>query len=357
MENATVRLVDISKKFGAITAVENIDVTIQPGEFVTLLGPSGCGKSTTLRILGGFETPTTGQIFLGDEDVTNIPPNRRNVNMVFQDYALFPHMTSGQNIAFGLELTGKTKAETAARVEELLEFMQLDGFKDRKPEELSGGQRQRVALARALAPDPRVLLLDEPLGALDAKLRKQVQIELKSIQKRTGKTFIFVTHDQEEALTMSDRVLVMNEGRIEQDGTPKELYSHPESRFVADFIGETNMLDCTAKAIDGTQVVLDWRGTELRGECRSGTPEVGQELVAVIRPEDITCYAKMPKVVDAFEAKITQRVFKGSTTTFQLAVDENRSLTMSQDNIRSDQIVGDTMWVAIEPAYLSVLLR
>ena len=358
MENATVRLVDISKKFGSITAVETIDVTIQPGEFVTLLGPSGCGKSTTLRMLGGFETPTTGQIYLGDEDVTKIPPNRRNVNMVFQDYALFPHMTSGQNIAFGLELKGKTKAETSARVDELLEFMQLVGFRDRKPDELSGGQRQRVALARALAPDPRVLLLDEPLGALDAKLRKQVQIELKSIQQRTGKTFIFVTHDQEEALTMSDRVLVMNQGRIEQDGTPKELYSHPVSRFVADFIGETNMLDCSVKAVDGGQVVLDWGGVELLSLHRSGdAPVAQQQLIAAIRPEDITCHASKPTHADALEAKILQRVFKGGTTSFHLALGGERSLTVSQNNIHSEQYIGDTMWVTLEPAYLSILQR
>lgn len=356
MENATVSLVDISKKYGAFVAVEKINLTIQPGEFVTLLGPSGCGKSTTLRMLGGFEVPTTGQIILGGDDVTHIPPNRRNVNMVFQDYALFPHMTSGQNIAFGLELKGKTKAETAARVDELLEFMQLGGFKERKPDELSGGQRQRVALARALAPDPRVLLLDEPLGALDAKLRKQVQIELKSIQLRTGKTFIFVTHDQEEALTMSDRVLVMNKGRIEQDGSPKDLYSHPQSRFVADFIGETNMLECVVKGTDGKQTVLDWGGIELRGECRSGTPAEGQEVGAVIRPESITCYASKPKSPKAFELTVTQRVFKGSSSTFETRTNGGQSLTITLDSIRADEISTEKMWVVLEPDYVSVLL-
>ena len=357
MENSTVTLKNISKKYGAFTAVDDIDLVIQPGEFVTLLGPSGCGKSTTLRMLGGFEEPTTGQIFLGDDDVTNIPPNHRNVNMVFQDYALFPHMTVEANIAFGLELKGKTKRQIATRVDELLDFLQLTGFKKRKPDELSGGQRQRVALARALAPDPQVLLLDEPLGALDAKLRKQVQIELKTIQQSTGKTFIFVTHDQEEALTMSDRVLVMNEGRIEQDGTPKQLYSHPESRFVADFIGETNILECSVTALDGNEVVLDWGGTQLRGTCNTGTPMEKQNLVAVIRPEDVSCYAKKPKAAGAFEAKISQRIYKGSNTTFELDVDGGRTLTVSQDNIRSEQITGDSMWVNLEPAYLSVLLR
>jgi spermidine/putrescine transport system ATP-binding protein len=265
-------------------------------------------------------------------------------------------MTCGRNIAFGLDMKGKTKFETEARVNELLEFMQLEGFKDRKPDELSGGQRQRIALARALAPDPRVLLLDEPLGALDAKLRKQVQIELKAIQQRTEKTFIFVTHDQEEALTMSDSVLVMNEGRIEQIGAPKDLYSHPENRFVAGFIGETNMLECVAKGIDGKETVLDWGGIELRGECRTGKPAAGQDVGAVIRPENITCYASKPGSSAAFELKIDQRVFKGSSTTFQASTTDGRSLTITLDSIRADEIGDETMWVALEPEYLSVLL-
>ena len=232
-----------------------------------------------------------------------------------------------------------------------------EGFKERKPEELSGGQRQRVALARALAPDPRVLLLDEPMGALDAKLRKQVQIELKSIQQSTGKTFVFVTHDQEEALTMSDRVLVMNEGCLEQDGTPKDLYNHPESRFVADFIGETNILSCVVKGIEKNQVVLDWEGTELRGECRNGTLKDGQIVSAAIRPEAISCSASKPGEADAIEAQITQRVFKGSFTNFQLAVDENKTLNVVLDGLRADVISDDKMWVRLKPSYLSVLLR
>lgn len=357
MNNSTIKLVDLTKRYGKVLAVDNINLIIEPGEFVTLLGPSGCGKSTTLRMLGGFEEPSKGQIFLGEDDVTHIPPNRRNVNMVFQDYALFPHMTSGQNIAFGLELKGKTKAQISQRVDELLDYMQLQGFKERKPEELSGGQRQRVALARALAPDPRVLLLDEPLGALDAKLRKQVQIELKSIQQNTGKTFVFVTHDQEEALTMSDRVLVMNEGRLEQDGTPKDLYNHPESRFVADFIGDTNILSCVVKGIENNQVVLDWKGIELRGECRTGAPSVGQTVSVAIRPEVISCSASKPDETDAIEAQITQRVFKGSFTSFQLAVDENKTLSVLLDGLRAHKISGEKMWVRLKPSHLSVLLR
>jgi spermidine/putrescine transport system ATP-binding protein len=355
----TVRLVNLSKKFGSIVAVDNLDISIEPGEFVTLLGPSGCGKSTTLRMLGGFETPTSGQIFLGEDDVTNIPPNRRNVNMVFQDYALFPHMTVGQNISFGLELKGLGKNEIEERVISLLDFMQLDGYKARRPDELSGGQRQRVALARALAPDPKVLLLDEPLGALDAKLRKQVQIELKSIQKRTGKTFIFVTHDQEEALTMSDRILVMNEGHLEQDGAPKDLYFHPESRFVADFVGETNMLSCTVKGTEGTTVVLDWQGHELRGQCRSGDPKDGQKVDAVIRPEKVTCHASDPGDGTAIEGRVTQSIFKGSYTTVGVMIGENESTTIqaSGDNTNFDNLKDNQVWISLDPAFLTVLTR
>ncbi len=359
MRNSSVRLANISKHYGSVVAVDNIDFTFEPGEFGTLLGPSGCGKSTTLRILGGIEKPTTGKVFLGDEDVTQIPPNRRDVNMVFQDYALFPHMTVEKNIAFGLELKGKGRTEITERVKSLLEFMQLDGFGSRKPDELSGGQRQRVALARALAPDPKVLLLDEPLGALDAKLRKQVQIELKSIQKQTGKTFVFVTHDQEEALTMSDRILVMNQGRLEQIGSPKDLYNHPESRFVAEFIGETNMLSCVVKGTDGQQVVLDWGGHQLHGECRSGKPETGQNVRAAIRPENIRCMTTKTEEHPGIEVRITHRIFRGSLTILHLAVadDQNLTLNATLKGGKADTIVDDRLWVALEPSYLSVLLR
>jgi len=359
MKNSSVQLANVSKHFGSTVAVDNLDLNVEPGEFCTLLGPSGCGKSTTLRILGGFESPTKGQVFLDSENVTKTPPNLRDVNMVFQDYALFPHMTAGNNIAFGLELKGKSKAETAERVEELLKFMQLEGFKDRKPDELSGGQRQRVALARSLAPDPKVLLLDEPLGALDAKLRKQVQIELKDIQKHTGKTFVFVTHDQEEALTISDRIVVMKEGRLEQSGTPKELYSKPESCFVAEFIGETNMLSCVIKDTENEQVFFEWHGHKLCGECWSGKPEAGQKASVSIRPENIHCSSTKPRGNMGIEARVIQRIFKGSYTTFQLAVGDDQiiELKVSMDGSRADSIVDDKLWFTLESSFLSVLLR
>jgi len=359
MKNSSVRFVNISKHFGSTVALDNLDLNVEPGEFCTLLGPSGCGKSTTLRILGGFESPTKGQVFLDDENVTNTPPNQRNVNMVFQDYALFPHMTAGNNIAFGLELKGKSKTETTERVEELLKFLELEGFKDRKPDELSGGQRQRVALARSLAPDPKVLLLDEPLGALDAKLRKQVQIELKDIQKQTGKTFVFVTHDQEEALTISDRIVVIKEGRLEQSGTPKELYSQPESCFVAEFIGETNMLSCDITGAENQQVFFEWHGHNLSGKCWSGKPEIGQKAIVAIRPENIDCSATKPRGEKSVEARVIQRIFKGSYTTFKLAVGNEHivELKVSMDGRHADSIVDDKLWFTLESSFLSVLLR
>jgi spermidine/putrescine transport system ATP-binding protein len=256
-------------------------------------------------------------------------------------------------------LKGKSKTETAERVEELLKFLELEGFKDRKPDELSGGQRQRVALARSLAPDPKVLLLDEPLGALDAKLRKQVQIELKDIQKQTGKTFVFVTHDQEEALTISDRIVVMKEGRLEQSGTPKELYSQPESCFVAEFIGETNMLSCDITGAENQQVFFEWHGHNLSGKCWSGNPEIGQKAIVAIRPENIDCSATKPRGEKSVEARVIQRIFKGSYTTFKLAVGNDHivELKVSMDGRHADSIVDDKLWFTLESSFLSVLLR
>lgn len=312
----------ISKRFGKAVAIENLDMEIMAGEFVTFLGPSGCGKSTTLRILGGFERPDTGRILLDGADVTAQPPNKRNVNMVFQDYALFPHMSVRQNISFGLELKGLTKAQIAARIDELMAFLELSDYVDRYPDQLSGGQRQRVALARALAPDPALLLLDEPLGALDAKLRGQVQQELKAIQRRTNKTFFFVTHDQDEALTMSDRIVVMNAGRVEQDGTPEDLYFRPTSRFVAEFIGETNLITGKVTQVHGHEVGIDWHGTILRGHCAGAyRPEPGQTVTASLRLEKADVHATKPATENTVEARITNSVFKGSRMTVDLVVE------------------------------------
>ncbi|MCB1811577.1 MAG: ABC transporter ATP-binding protein [Candidatus Competibacteraceae bacterium] len=361
-----VQLEHVSKRFGSVLAVADLHMTIDAGQFVTFLGPSGCGKSTTLRMLGGFETPDQGRIILGGEDVTSKPPNRRDVNMVFQDYALFPHMSVAQNVAFGLELKGRNRAEIDRRLTELFEFLQLEGFSERRPDQLSGGQRQRVALARALAPDPKLLLLDEPLGALDAKLRGQVQVELKSIQQRTGKTFVFVTHDQEEALTMSDRIVVMNQGQVMQDGTPEELYHYPANRFVADFIGDTNLISCTVRGeqrIDERdEIILDWNGTQLRAQAHNDyRPQPGQIVEIALRPENVLCSTERPSLPNALPGKIVQRLFKGSRTAVSIAIGEGQDTLLQAvldpflgQQLQNDQ-VGDSLWVGWLPERMSIL--
>ena len=238
-----ISLTGLRKQFGDVAAVDDVDLEVAHGEFFTMLGPSGSGKTTTLRLIAGFERPDAGRVALGGRDVTDLPPYERDVNTVFQDYALFPHMSVGENVAYGLRVNGVGKAERTRRAEEALAMVRLSGYGDRKPIQLSGGQRQRVALARAIVNSPRVLLLDEPLGALDLKLREQMQIELSTIQTELGMTFIYVTHDQDEALTMSDRIAVFNDGRIEQVATPAELYEHPATEFVAGFVGTSNILE------------------------------------------------------------------------------------------------------------------
>ena len=276
-----VRLEEVVKEFADVRAVDGVSLEIPRGSFFALLGPSGCGKTTTLRMIGGFEEPTSGRIFLGDRDVVGLPPYKRDVNTVFQSYALFPHMTLADNVAFGLQRKGIAKAEIRSRVAEILELVDLAGREGRKPRQLSGGQQQRVALARAIVCNPRVLLLDEPLGALDLKLRKQMQLELKRIQHEIGITFVHVTHDQEEAMTMADTIAVMNGGKIEQLGTPAELYERPRTAFVAGFLGKSNLLDGT---VVGDGVVRLTDGSELRARTNGarGPVSVG------VRPEKIS---------------------------------------------------------------------
>jgi putative spermidine/putrescine transport system ATP-binding protein len=250
----------VSRHFGEVKAVDQTDLEIRDGEFFSLLGPSGSGKTTCLRMIAGFDKPTSGHIYLYGQDVSDLPPFERDVNTVFQDYALFPHMNVGDNISYGLMIKGVSKPERVKRVDEMLDLVRLKGFASRKPSQLSGGQRQRVALARALINHPKVLLLDEPLGALDLKLRQQMQIELKNIQRKVGITFIFVTHDQEEALTMSDRIAVFNEGRIVQVGAPSEIYEHPATAFVAGFVGTSNLVGGEiAKRITGKDLQFSIR--------------------------------------------------------------------------------------------------
>jgi spermidine/putrescine transport system ATP-binding protein len=285
VSTGAVELVHLRKQFGEVTAVDGIDVSIEAGEFFSLLGPSGCGKTTTLRLIAGFERPTEGKILLDGADMAATPPHRRKVNTVFQSYALFPHLDVFDNVAFGLRRARVKKADIRTRVQRVLEAVQLGDYGKRKPSQLSGGQQQRVALARALVLEPAVLLLDEPLGALDAKLRKALQLELKSIQERFGITFVYVTHDQEEALTMSDRIAVMSGGRVEQIATPERMYEEPETVFVADFLGVSNLMEVTAEGRDGTVCRTKLGDFALRAGCGE-VGHVGATHV-VIRPERV----------------------------------------------------------------------
>jgi spermidine/putrescine transport system ATP-binding protein len=281
-----VRLVELTKLYGDVRAVDGVSLDIGSGEFFSLLGPSGCGKTTTLRMIGGFEAPTSGRIELQGHDVSQDPPEHRPVNMVFQNYALFPHLNVFDNVAFGLRRRKVAAAEIRRRVGEILELVRLTGFDRRKTDQLSGGQAQRVALARALVNRPTVLLLDEPLGALDLKLRKQLQVELKRIQKEVGITFVYVTHDQEEALALSDRIAVMQAGRVEQLGTPEELYDRPATRFVAGFIGTTNLLTGRVETLAGESAVLRLDTGEQLAVNRDGLA-IGMPIEVAVRPEAV----------------------------------------------------------------------
>jgi spermidine/putrescine transport system ATP-binding protein len=285
-----IRLASLTKQFGGVRAVDGVSLTIRSGEFFSLLGPSGCGKTTTLRMIGGFDLPTGGTIELRGRDVTREPPDKRPVNMVFQSYALFPHLDVAGNIAFGLKRRGVAGSEIRRRTAEILELVHLPGYERRRTHELSGGQQQRIALARALVNEPNVLLLDEPLGALDLKLRKRLQVELKRIQMDVGITFVYVTHDQEEALTMSDRIAVMHHGRIEQVGTPEDLYDRPATSFVADFIGTTNLLAGIVEGVEAGAAVVRLDSGDACRVTADGR-RAGQAIQLSVRPEAIRLVA------------------------------------------------------------------
>jgi spermidine/putrescine transport system ATP-binding protein len=310
MAEGEVKLESLVKRFGEAVAVDGIDLEMPPGEFFTLVGPSGCGKTTTLRMIAGFERPTSGRILLDGVDVARTPPHKRNVNTVFQSYALFPHLSVADNIAFGLKYRRLTKEERRQRVVEMLALVRLEGFGSRKPSQLSGGQQQRVALARALVLNPRVLLLDEPLGALDARLRKDLQVELKALQADVGVTFIFVTHDQEEALTMSDRIAVMNGGRVEQAGPPQTVYENPETLFVADFLGVSNLIAADAAGDDGGGCVLRVGERTLR--AGQGATGARGEVKTMIRPERVRVEPQGAEGDNRLPGMVEHSVFLGS---------------------------------------------
>ena len=302
----------VSRRYGAVTAVAGVSLQVAAGEFVSLLGPSGSGKTTLLMMLAGFEQPDAGRLSVGERDITHIAPNKRGIAMVFQRYALFPHMTVAENIAFPLRTRGVGRADRERRIREALAMVKLDDYAARKPAELSGGQQQRVALARAIVFDPPVILMDEPLGALDKKLRQHMQVELKQLQRRLGATVIYVTHDQEEALTMSDRVAVMNHGRLVQLGAPRALYDDPADAFVADFIGEMNLLPGRVNAASGPECRMTLPGGMGRGRCRAALA-AGAAARLAVRPEHVRLGAAPPPG-DGLRGTLGQAVFNGATT-------------------------------------------
>lgn len=330
-----VELREVTKNFGQVIAVNNISLEIQDGEFFSLLGPSGCGKTTTLRLIGGFELPTSGKIYISGEEQGFKPPFQRPVNTVFQSYALFPHMTIFQNVAFGLQMQKIPKAEIKLRVEQMLDLVQLPGMGYRKPDQLSGGQQQRIALARALINQPKVLLLDEPLGALDLKLRKAMQIELKELQQRVGITFVYVTHDQEEALTMSDRIGVMNSGRILQIGSAQAIYEQPQSRFVADFIGETNYLEGKVSKLDGAfaEIALEEGGNVW---VTAGHDfKIGETVYVAIRPEKISLHDHG----EGFPyGTIVDLVYIGSDTIYLIRFPKGTEIKVRVQNLNTNHV-------------------
>jgi spermidine/putrescine transport system ATP-binding protein len=362
-----IELVGVAKEFhsrhGIVTAVDHIDLVIGEGEFFSLLGPSGCGKTTTLRMIGGFEEPTDGQILLHGQDVVSVPPNHRDVNVVFQSYALFPHMSVYQNVAFGLERKRVDKREIRQRVNEMLELVQLEGKSDRRPRELSGGQQQRVALARALVNGPRALLLDEPLAALDLKLRQAMQIELKRIQREVGITFVFVTHDQNEALTMSDRLVVMNAGKIEQLGAPREVYEHPRTRFVAGFIGTSNIISGTVQRLDGTTAVLAAGPDELviaPDAVRQGAA-VGRQLELTVRPEKIIITDTMPAEGGRcrMRGRVNEVVYLGTSTQYAVRTGDGSDLLVFLQNAADSSDIaerGQDVWLSWRPEHSLALV-
>ena len=328
---AAVTLTNITKRFGDFVAVDDLTLDIREGEFFSLLGPSGCGKTTTLRMIAGFEEPTEGGISVGGEPVRGVPPYRRPVNTVFQSYAIFPHLDVFDNVAFGLRRTGVKGDELRRRVGEACEMVQLAGFEKRQPSQLSGGQQQRVALARALVNRPKVLLLDEPLGALDLKLRKELQLELRNLQHEVGITFVYVTHDQEEALTMSDRIAVMNEGKVQQIADPTTLYELPKNQFVANFIGQTNIFTGEVESVDADRVTLRTTGgVKVEAVDRNGEdPEPGARVQAAVRPEKVRFGDSGDNVCGV---EVRQIVYLGVSTQYIMALPDGTKLVLYQQN-------------------------
>ncbi|MEO9630455.1 MAG: ABC transporter ATP-binding protein [Sulfitobacter sp.] len=351
-EKPLIRFKNVTKKFGEFVAIDNLSLDIYAQEFFALLGPSGCGKTTMMRMLAGFENPTSGQIELAGQDIGPVPPNKRAVNMMFQSYALFPHLSIWDNIAFGLRRDKIDKDAIAARVAEMLKLTRLEKFARRKPHQISGGQRQRVALARSLAKAPKLLLLDEPLGALDKKLRQDTQFELMDIQESTGTTFVIVTHDQEEAMTVASRVAVMDEGRVIQVATPAEIYEAPNSVYVADFIGDVNIIEASTKAIGQDQFHLNWIDGQPPLTATSAVPfSEGQQAHLAIRPEKIRISTDRPEdAPNALQGKVLDIAYLGNLSTYYVELPGGQVIKAQTANTRRiarrDITWEDPVWIS-----------
>ena len=355
-----VRFAGVTKRFGTFTAVDDVSLDISRGEFFALLGPSGCGKTTLLRILAGFETPDAGQVLLDGQNIVGVPPYERPVNMMFQSYALFPHLTVAGNVAFGLRQEGSDKAAIAKRVAEMLALVKLEQFGHRKPHQLSGGQRQRVALARALAKSPKVFLLDEPLGALDKKLRDETQFELMALQQRLGLTFIIVTHDQEEAMTMAGRLGVMHEGKLVQVGTPAEIYEDPKTRWVAEFIGDVNLFDGTISGHQGALASIDTKAGRLVLARKDGF-EDGTNVTVAVRPEKIEIAREpVPNALNMLHGRVEDIAYLGDLSVYKVR-DQHGMIVKASVANRDRRAAGllhrgDEAWLTFAPD-AGVLLR
>ena len=355
MDNSFIDIVGVSKSFGGVKAVDDISLSVHQGEFFSLLGPSGCGKTTLLRILGGLETPGSGRVMIDGQDITDMPAHLRPTNMVFQNYAIFPHLNVEQNVAYGLRQQKLSRDEQIEKVSAALAMVKLEGFEKRGADEMSGGQKQRVALARALIKRPKVLLLDEPLGALDKKLREEMQIELRMLQQQVGITFVFVTHDQEEALTLSDRVAVMGEGRILQMDSPRQIYERPKSREVADFIGQMNLLSGVIESVGDKVTVKTPTLGDVCVENNDQDVAVGDAVTLAIRPENLKL--RSASAPGAVRVTLAASAFWGHTTYYRVVVTgaEGESLDVAQQDYNGSERAGDEAWLGFDPGDLLLL--